>query len=155
MITTFPFDSTQDLFNFLCYHSVFGSWEVPIARISAVGGMTMDLTTKTTNYRGITSYLTFNSIKSLIQNFMANNSYMQINLELKLKYPDVQRHIMDIYDMYSAFWLNCYSSPTNATFYAAISYLENTKELTVDPVTSWAVYVHSLYDDYQIFKQSG
>lgn len=154
MITTFHFENTQDLYQFLCYHSVFGNWEAQIARLSAAGGMTMDLTTKKINYRGSTTYLTFNNLKSLITNFFNNNSYMSISLDIKLKYPDVQRHIMDIYDMYSAFWLNCYSNPSNSTAYAAISFLENTKELTVDPIASWATYIHSLYDDYQIYKQT-
>ena len=153
MITTFQFDDTNDLFDFLCYHSLIGNWEVTLARVSANEGMTMDLQTKKTDYKGAVTYLTFNSIKSLIKNFMENNSYMPIVLEIKLKYPDVQRHIMDIHDMYDSFWLNCYSNPASSVSYANISYLENTKELTVDPVTNWAVYVHSLYDDYQISKQ--
>lgn len=155
MITTFPFDSTEDVFNFLCYHSIFGSWEVYVARITAVNGMTMDLTTKTVNYNNQVSYLTFNSIKPLIKNFLDTNSYMKINLDIRLKYPDVQRHIMDVFDTYEAFWLNCYSNPLNSTFYASISFLEKAKDLSIDPITSWSVYIHSLYDDYQIFKQNG
>ena len=153
MVTTFPFDDTNDLMNFLFYHSIIGTWETQIARLSAVHGMSMDLTTKKTNYKGETTYLQFNNIKSIIKNFMENNSYMNINVEIKLRYPDIQRHIMDINDNYQFFWLNCYSDPVNITHYAAISYLENNKELAVDPLTSWAVYVHSLYNDYINSKQ--
>ena len=148
MITTFPFENTNDLLGFLNYHSIIGTWEVQLTRLTAIGGMTMDLATKKTNYQGQTTYLQYNNVKKMIAAFVENNSYMDINLELKLRYPDNARHIMDINDMYQAFWLNCYSDSTTNNSYVAISYLENTKELTVDPITSWDVYIHSLYNDY-------
>ena len=147
-VTTFPFDDTQDLVNFLYSNSTIGTWEVQIARLAAINGMTLDLTTAVKNYQGQTKYLPFNNIKSVINNFLENNTYMQVNIEIKLKYPDNLRHIMDLTDAYSAFWLNCYSDSVNETAFAAISFLENARELPVDPVTAWAVYIHSLYNNY-------
>lgn len=147
-MTTFPFDDTQDLINFLYSNSSIGNWEVYIARLSVVNGMSIDLSTAVSNYQGQTTYLSLNNIKSLINNFLDNNSYMNINVEIKLKYPDTQRHIMDLTDAYAAFWLNCFSDSVNQSTFATISYLENARELPVDPVTSWAVYVHSLYNNY-------
>lgn len=147
-VTTFPFDDTQDLINFLYSNSAIGNWEVQIARLSAVNGMVVELNTIVNNYQGQPTYLPFNNIKSLINNFLENNSYMMVNIEIKLKYPDAQRHIMDLNDAYSAFWLNCFSDSVNQTAFAAISYLENNRALPVEPITSWAVYVHSLYNNY-------
>ena len=147
-MTTFPFDDTYDLINFLYSNSAIGTWEVEIARLSAIDGMTLELNTTVRNYQGQVKYLPLNNIKSLINNFLDNNEYMQINVEFKLKYPDAQRHIMDITDAYSAFWLNCYSDSTSNTAYAMISYLETARELPVEPITSWAVYIHSLYNNY-------
>lgn len=147
-VTTFKFDDTQDLINFLYSNTAIGTWEVQIARLSAINGMAVDLNTAVNNYQGLTTYLPLNNIKSLINNFLENNSYMSINVEIKLKYPDAQRHIMDLTDAYSAFWLNCFSDSTSNTALATISYLENNRELPVEPITSWAVYVHSLYNNF-------
>ena len=153
MTTTFEFDDTVDLIKFLFFHSDIGNWQVQVARLVAVDGITMDLTTKKIDYKGQVTYLSFNSIKNMIEQFLENNSYMNVNVEIKLIYPDAQRHIMDLYDMYSYFWLNCYSNSSSGTAYANISFLENSKELTVEPITSWAVYVHSLYNEYINSKQ--
>ena len=149
MITTFPFNDTRELIDFLNYHSTIGTWEITKARLTTVNGMSMDMDTKKILNSGQLTYLTFNNIKSIIYNFLETNSYTDVNLELKFKYPDNQRHIMDPSDAYEAFWLNCYSNPSNALTYMAISYLERERELPVDPVTSWAVYIHSLYNDFQ------
>lgn len=154
MITTFPFDDTNDLLNFLYFTSEIRNWEVEIAKISAQNGISMDLTTKKFNNKGRVTYSTFNNIKTIIKNFVDNNSYMAIDLDLRLRYPDNQRHIMDVNDSYSVFWLNCYSNTVTSTTYAAISFLENTKELTVEPITSWAVYIHSLVDNYNVNKSN-
>ena len=154
MITTFPFEDTNDLLQFLYTTSEIRNWEVQIAKISAQGGITMDLSTKKYNSKGQIIYSTFNNIKGLIKNFVDNNSYMLIDIDLKLKYPDTQRHIMDVNDIYSAFWLNCYSNSLANLAYASISFLENTKELAEEPITSWAVYIHSLIDNYNINKSN-
>jgi len=160
-ITNFYFDDTMDLLIFLYRTEALQNWEVPIARLSAssvvasaqTSGLTMDLKTKRYDRKGNINYLTFVNIKSLIGNFMRNNIYMSVDTELKFKYPDDKRHIWDVYDIYSAFWLNCYSNTIANLAYMNISYLENAKELSVDPVNSWAVYIHSLYDNYIIWKR--
>lgn len=161
-ITNFYFDDTNDLLRFLYKTEALQNWEVPVARLAASSisasaqssGLVMDLTTKRYDSKGNVNYLTFINIKPLIENFMKTNEYMIVDVELKLKYPDNKRHIMDVYDIYSAFWLNCYSNTVSNLAYINISYLENAKELTVEPITSWAVYIHSLVDNYNIWKNT-
>ena len=133
MMTTFTFTDSKDLIDFLYYHSLIGTWEVELARLVSRTGVNMDLTTKKRDSNNILKYLTFNSIKILIDNFLKSNSYSNTNIELKLRYPDAQRHIMDINDCYSVFWLNCFCNPSNSIFYISISFLENQKELSIDP----------------------
>lgn len=169
MITNFAFDDTEDLMNFLYYHSLIGTWEVLFARLIALDittitkngveqtvvtdGMTMNLATQKKNVQGKTVYLTLNDIKILINNFFNNNIDMQVNVELKLKYPYIQKHVMDINDYYDSFILNCYSNPANKIHYAAVSFIENTSDLPAEPITNWAIYIKSLYNDYQNSKQ--
>lgn len=153
MMTTFTFSDSRDLINFLYYHSVIGTWEVELARLVSKTGVNMDLTTQKRDSNNILKYSTLNNIKILIDNFLINNSYSNTNIELKLRYPDSQRHIMDINDYYSVFWLNCFCNPSNNIYYISISFLENQKELSIDPIKSWAIYIHSLYNDYQNSKQ--
>lgn len=152
IITTFPFESLYDIMGFLYSNSTIGTWQAQIARLMAVKGMTMDLTTKVYDANGQVNFLTLDNIKPLIVNFLENNTYMQVNMELKLLYPNGARHVMDPTDAYESFWLNIYSQATTNTHFASISYLETTKELSVAPIVSWTVHVHSLYNEYQNSK---
>lgn len=152
IITTFDFEDTQDLIDFLYFHSTIGTWQAQIVRLNAINGMTMDITTKIKTAKGLESFLEFENVKPLLTNFLSNNTYMKVNVEIKLQYPDAARHIMDPTDAYSAFWLNCFSDSVTEHAFASISYLETLKELPVEPITSWAVLIHSLYNDYQNSK---
>lgn len=151
-ITTFTFDDTDDLMNFLYYDETVGLWNVQIIRLVAVGGMVMDLTTKTKDAKGNVTYFTLDTIKPMITNFLDTNTYLPVNAEVKLQYPDAARHVMDPTDAYLYFWLNCFSDMTASKAFASISYLESTKDLPVEPITSWAVHVKSLYNAYQNSK---
>lgn len=152
MITTFPFEDTQDLIDFLYFNSTIGTWQAQLVRLTAINGMTMDISTKVRNAKGLITYLQFENVKPLLTNFLNNNQYMKINVEIKLQYPDAARHIMDPTDAYTAFWLNCFSDSISNNTFASISYLETTKELPTEPITSWTVHIHSLYNDYQNSK---
>ena len=151
-ITTFPFEDTNDLIGFLNFSSEIGLWQTQIVRLNAIGGMSLDISTKLKSSE-TEKYITYDGVKPIIKNFLNTNQYLLVNAEIKLKYPDNLRHIMDINDVYSAFWLNCFSDSTRSgNSFASISYLETTKELVEEPITSWSVHVNSLYNDYQNSK---
>ena len=147
---TLKFNDLNDLIGFLNFNSDMGIWETPIFRLSASHGIEMNISTKVNDPLGLINYLQFDSLKQTMNNFAEHNSHLDVNLEIKLKFPDANRKVMDPDNYYGALYLNCYSNSTKT--FAATSYMESSKDLPPEPITAWCVYISGLYNDYQNSK---
>ena len=140
------FTDTESLLDFIIYTKEFQGWETMIFRVSADNGIQMDVKTRIADSLGLREYLEFNQLKSTLMNFLNANKHLNINAEIKLKFPDNQRRIMDPHNYYHDFYLNFYSD-SQATF-ATTSFLETSKVLSSSPIISWGVYITGLYNDW-------
>lgn len=147
---TLNFDDLQDLIQFLNFNSIMSIWEVSVFKLSASYGMQMEINTKYNDPLGLISYMQFESLKPMLLNFYEQNSHLNMNVEIRMIYPERNRKIMDPNNCYSAFYLNIFSNAEKT--FMNVSYTETSQELPEEPITSWCVYIAGLYNDYQNSK---
>ena len=141
------FDDANAMNAFMNFNSDMCIWEVVLCRLSASNGITLDINTLVNDTLGLSKYVRWDQVKATVTNFIEQNSHMAMNIEIKLKYPDANRKVMDSNDYYSAFYLNFFSN--NIDTYASTSFLENDTSLPAAPIVAWGVFVQSLYNDWQ------
>ena len=142
------FDDATAMNAFLNFNSDMCIWEVVLCRLSSSNGVTLNINTRVNDSLGLSKYVRWDQIKGTVTNFLEQNSHMAMNIEIKLKYPDANRKIMDSNDYYSAFYLNFFSN--NIETYACTSFLENDISLPAAPIVTWGVFIQSLYNDWKI-----
>ena len=123
VITNFNFESLDDLMDFLLNTKDFNDWEAIICRLSATNGMEININTKISDTSGMRSYTQLKKLKNMINTFYMQNSYLSINLEIKLKFPNVLRKTIDSQNNYDAFYIDFYSDQLTSFF--TLSFVEN------------------------------
>jgi len=152
-ITNFNFENIEQLLDFLLNTKEFNDWETIIFRISATNGMEMNINTKINDTSGIRSYTQLKKIKNMLNTFYMQNSYLSINLEVKLKFPHTLQRTIDPYSNYEAFYIDFYSDQITTFF--TLSFVEKTKKFEEDPVKSWVTYITNLYTTWLDKKING
>ena len=153
VITNFNFESLDDLMDFLLNTKDFNDWEAIICRLSATNGMEININTKISDTSGIRSYTQLKKLKNMINTFYMQNSYLSINLEIKLKFPNVLRKTIDSQNNYDAFYIDFYSDQLTSFF--TLSFVENSKKLEDQPVKSWITFITNLYNIWLDKKING
>ena len=142
------FEDANEILNFLVNTQELGIWETVICRLSAENGIKIPITTNYKDPLGLVDYIQLDQIKQTMKNFLSQNGHLNLNLKVKLKFPDSQRKIMDPNNYYSAFYLNFYSD--NNSSFATTSFMETSSDLVPNPIVSWGVYATSLYNGWKI-----
>lgn len=145
------FDDAYEVLDFLVSSNELGGWETIICRLSVENGIKNNVTTSINDPLGLVDYLELNQLKSTMTDFLNQNGHLNLNLEVKLKFPNDQRKIMDPSNHYSAFYFNFYSDTSSS--FATTSFMETSKELAAGPIVSWGVYVTGLYNNWK--KKNG
>jgi hypothetical protein len=153
VITNFNFESLDDLMDFLLNTKDFNDWEAIICRLSATNGMEININTKISDTSGMRSYTQLKKLKNMINTFYMQNSYLSINLEIKLKFPNVLRKTIDSQNNYDAFYIDFYSDQLTSFF--TLSFVENSKKLEDQPVKSWITFITNLYNIWLDKKING
>lgn len=143
-VTNISFDNIDKLLNFLLNTSEFNDWETVIFRLSATNGMELNMNTKISDPSGTKRYIEIKKLKTLLNQFYEQNSYINVNLEIKLKFPDSLQKAMDPTSSYSKFYVDFYSD--DITSFVHITFVENSKVLSVDPIQNWVTYIMNLYN---------
>jgi len=99
------------------------------------------------------SYTQLKKLKNMINTFYMQNSYLSINLEIKLKFPNVLRKTIDSQNNYDAFYIDFYSDQLTSFF--TLSFVENSKKLEDQPVKSWITFITNLYNIWLDKKING
>lgn len=141
------FNDLAEIVEFLTITKEFEGWETVLFRLTVPNGLEMNIKTKATDTLGLLDYLEFNKLKSMLTSFYNQNKHTTINLEIKFKFPDSQRKVMDITNVYNAFYLTFYAD--GKLFYANTGFLENNKTLASKPIISWGVYVTGIYNEWR------
>lgn len=145
------FEDANEILDFLVNTSEFGTWETVICRLSAENGIKIPITTAYNDPLGLIDYLQLDHIKSTMKNFLDQNGHLNLNVEIKLKFPDAQRRIMDPNNYYNSFYFNLYSDSSSS--FATTSFMETSSDLAPNPIVSWGVYITGLYNSWR--KKNG
>lgn len=149
---TFYFENVEDLIDFLDTTKEFNEWEATIFRMTATNGMQINIDTRINDTLGYRQFIEFKKLKLMLKNFYTQNSYMNVNMEVKLKFPTALKKSFDPSDYYEAFYVDFYSNDVST--FVTISFLEKTKELQDVPIKAWAVYITNLYNAW-LAKKNG
>lgn len=152
-ITNFNFDNLEDLIGFLANTKEFNDWETVIFRMSSTNGMEMNINTKINDTSGIRSYTQLKKLKNMLNGFYNQNSYLSMNVEVKLKFPNTLRKTIDPNDSYEAFYIDFYSDQITSFF--TLSFVENGKILEDAPVKNWVTFITNLYNVWLDKKLNG
>jgi len=152
-ITNFNFDNIRDLIDFLVNTKEFNDWETIILRMSATNGMEMNINTKINDTSGIRVHTQLKKLKNMLNSFYTQNSYLSMNIEVKLKFPNTLRRIIDPNNNYEAFHIDFYSDQITSFF--TLSFVETGKTLEDGPVKSWVTYITNLYNVWLDKKING
>jgi hypothetical protein len=152
-ITNFNFNNLKDLIDFLTNTKEFNDWETVIFRMSATNGMEMNINTQINDTSGIRSYTQLKKLKNMLNSFYTQNSYLSINFEVKLKFPNTLRKTIDPNNNYEAFYIDFYSDQILSFF--TLSFVENGKILEDAPVKSWVTFITNIYNVWLDKKLNG
>lgn len=152
-ITNFNFDNLEDLINFLVNTKEFNDWETVIFRMSSTNGMEMNINTQINDTSGIRSHTQLKKLKNMLNGFYNQNSYLSMNVEVKLKFPNTLRKTIDPNNNYEAFYIDFYSDQITSFF--TLSFVENGKILEDTPVKSWVTFITNLYNAWLDKKLNG
>lgn len=152
-ITNFNFNNLKDLIDFLINTKEFNDWETVIFRMSATNGMEMNINTQINDTSGIRSYTQLKKLKNMLNSFYTQNSYLSINFEVKLKFPNTLRKTIDPNNNYEAFYIDFYSDQILSFF--TLSFVENGKILEDAPVKSWVTFITNIYNVWLDKKLNG
>ena len=147
---TIYFDNIDNLITFLNDTKEFNEWEAIIFRISAVNGMELNINTQINDTLGIREFIEFKKLKPMLSNFLLQNSFLSINIEIKLRFPKILKQSIDPSNNYQAFYIDFFSDQISSTM--AISFMENVKEINDKPAKAWITYITNLYDTWIIQK---
>lgn len=141
------FDDIDKLLSFVNTTSEFESWETVICRFTAKNGMELNVKTDIKDNLGFRDFIELKRLKNLYNQFYTQNSYLGVNLEIKLKFPNALREVIDPSNYYESMFVNFYSDDT--ANYLTISFLESSKVLDSQPIKSWGVYITNLYNAWK------
>lgn len=145
----YRFDTTNDLIGFLINTPEFLEWEVLICRFSATNGLNINMDTAVVDPSGQTDHIRFKFILPTIQNFyktIIENNYSELNIEVKLKLPNILKSNFDTNNEYYGFFLNTYSD--GITIVSNSSHLEKTRNSGLVPLVEWDTYYSQLYQQW-------
>jgi hypothetical protein len=89
----------------------------------------------------------------MLNGFYNQNSYLSMNVEVKLKFPNTLRKTIDPNDSYEAFYIDFYSDQITSFF--TLSFVENGKILEDAPVKNWVTFITNLYNMWLDKKLNG
>lgn len=143
-ITNINFNSLDDLLDFILNIKEFNEWETVIFRMATANGIEMNINTKINDATGARSFIQFKKLKNMLQAFYTQNSYSAINLEIKLKFPELLQYTIDSNNLYEAFYIDFYSDQLTSFF--TLSFVEKTKDFDAGPVQSWIMFITNIYN---------
>lgn len=156
------FDSVDDLVSFLLEKHIrnpndreFPKWETVIFRISSSDGSSLVINTLINDNRGnddnYNSYLTFgDNIDTFIIEY-EKRKHLGLNIEIKLKFPNSFKMVMDRNEDFKAFYLNFYIENSNA--FILTSFIEKDKYMSVQPIKDWVGYIAGLYKKWEEWRK--
>jgi hypothetical protein len=140
------FANLDQLLDFINTVKDIDNWETVIFRLSASNGMELNINTRIQDSLGFREYTELKKLKIMLTSFYTQNNYLAINLEIKVKFPNTLKELMDPNDDYKAFYLNFYSD--DMTSYMIPSFTEKAN-MEAAPVKNWIVYVTNLYTQWK------
>lgn len=145
----YKLNDTDTLLKFITSTPEFLNWETMICRFSTTSGLNMDMNTKVVDASHKVTFIELQFLLPTIKNFynsVIENNYTELNLEIKLRLPEVFKNKYDPNNDYAGFYLNATSD--NLVAMISTTHLENTRDAGLQPITSWEEYVMSLYYEF-------
>ncbi|MFW6007875.1 MAG: hypothetical protein ACOCP8_01310 [archaeon] len=133
---------------------IFNEWEIVIFRVSGSDGTSFFRDTRISDtsgglYSNNLEYSKLKDEKGFIEYCYNDylNKQVSMNLEIKLKFPESLRKVIDPNDRFKAFYVDFYAQDGEQSFLLT-SFLENNKKLEVKPIKNWMGYIANLYEKY-------
>lgn len=157
------FNNHNDLINFLLENHIkeeknkeFILWETVIFRIGVSNGYSLTLDTKVNdtaslNYNNNNSYMLFKKALKNLVNVYEDYKHLEFNIEIKLKFPESYRKVIDPDDEFQAFYVNFFIEDSEA--FLLTSFMEKNEDISVQPVIKWNQFIANLYKKWEEWKR--
>ena len=151
----FTFKNLDQIIDFIQSTNDFDEWETMIFRLSANNGLSYNISTQINNSLGFRNFIEFRKLRTTLKQFYEANSFQTINFEIKLKFPDTLRKMIDKNNDFEALYLNLFCDAMNV--YMDISFFESgiiigNDALNSDPIQRWGLLVNNLYTRWKQLK---
>lgn len=149
-MVTYKMNSVDEMIKFITNTPEFLKWETICCRFSTTNGLNIDMNTKIIDPLGQTTFIELQLLLPTINNFyksIVENNYSELNVEIKLRLPNLFKNKYDQNNEYEGFYLNATSDKLVSII--STSQIERFRDAGLQPITSWEEYVMGLYQEYQ------
>lgn len=146
---TYKMKNTDEMIKFITNTPEFLKWETICCRFSTANGLNIDMNTLIIDPLGQSTFIELQLLLPTINNFyksIVENNYSDLNVEIKLRLPELFKNKYDPNNEYEGFYLNVTSDKLISMI--STSQIERFRDAGLQPITNWEEYIMGLYQQY-------